>query len=309
MNGMHIETIDLNLLRLFDAVYRARSVSRAAESLGLTQPAASHGLGRLRLLLKDALFTRAPGGVAPTPRAERLAAAVQAALALLEEALHEPARFEPKASRKVFRIHMSDIGEGRFLPALMARLGELAPGVRVETLPLAPGEIAPALDSGRVDFAFGFLPKVRDTQRLYLLKDRYIVLLRKGHPFARGRRTSQALIEALQTLEYVAVRTHAETLRILQLLNLEDRVRLTTEHFMVLPAIVRATDLAVVMPRNIARGFAQEGGYAIVEPAFPLRDFTVSLHWSKRFEADPANRWLRQVIAELFAERAGRAER
>ena len=309
MNGMHIETIDLNLLRLFDAVYRARSVSRAAESLGLTQPAASHGLGRLRLLLKDALFMRAPGGVAPTPRAERLAAAVQAALALLEEALHEPARFEPQASRKVFRIHMSDIGEGRFLPALMARLGELAPGVRMETLPLAPGEIAPALDSGRVDFAFGFLPKVRDTQRLHLLKDRYIVLLRKGHPFARGRRTSQALIEALQTLEYVAVRTHAETLRILQLLNLEDRVRLTTEHFMVLPAIVRATDLAVVMPRNIARGFAQEGGYAIVEPAFPLRDFTVSLHWSKRFEADPANRWLRQVIAELFAERAGRAER
>ena len=309
MNGMHIETIDLNLLRLFDAVYRARSVSRAAESLGLTQPAASHGLGRLRLLLKDALFTRAPGGVAPTPRAERLAAAVQAALALLEEALHEPARFEPQASRKVFRIHMSDIGEGRFLPALMARLGELAPGVRMETLPLAPGEIAPALDSGRVDFAFGFLPKVRDTQRLHLLKDRYIVLLRKGHPFARGRRTSQALIEALQTLEYVAVRTHAETLRILQLLNLEDRVRLTTEHFMVLPAIVRATDLAVVMPRNIARGFAEEGGYAIVEPSFPLRDFTVSLHWSKRFEADPANRWLRQVIAELFAERAGRAER
>ncbi|MCY1379022.1 hypothetical protein D9M69_667040 [compost metagenome] len=72
---------------------------------------------------------------------------------------------------------------------------------------------------------------------------------------------------------------------------------------MVLPAIVRATDLAVVMPRNIARGFAQEGGYEIVEPAFPLRDFAVSLHWSKRFEADPAHRWLRQVICELFAGR------
>ena len=98
--------------------------------------------------------------------------------------------------------------------------------------------------------------------------------------------------------------THADTLRILQLLNLEDRVRLTTEHFMVLPAIVRATDLAVVMPRNIARGFAGEGGHAIVEPPFPLRDFTVSLHWSKRFEADPGNRWLRQVITALFSEKA-----
>jgi len=304
MNTVHIDTVDLNLLRLFDAVYRARNVSRAAEALGLTQPAASHGLTRLRLLLGDALFTRTPGGVAPTPRADRLAVAVQAALATLERALHEPDRFEPQVSRKTFRIHMSDIGEGRFLPALMARLRELSPGVRVETMPLAPGDIAAGLDSGKVDFAFGFLPGVKDTQRAQLLKDRYIVLLRKDHPFVRRRRSGQVLLEALQELDYVAVRTHAETLRILQLLNLEDRLRLTTEHFMVLPAIVRATDLAVVMPRNIARGFAQEGGYAIVEPPFPLRDFTVSLHWSKRFEADPGNRWLRQVITELFSERA-----
>ena len=186
MNSMHIDTIDLNLLRLFDAVYRARSVSRAAESLGLTQPAASHGLGRLRLLLKDALFTRAPGGVAPTPRAERLAVAVQSALGTLEVALNESDRFEPTASQKTFRIHMSDIGEGRFLPALMARLGELAPGVRTGDAAAAPAEIAPALDSGRIDFAFGFLPHVRDTQRIHLLKDRYIVLLREGHPFARA---------------------------------------------------------------------------------------------------------------------------
>ena len=303
MNAMHIEKLDLNLLRLFDAVFRARSVSRAAEALGLTQPAASHGLTRLRLLLGDALFTRTSGGVAPTPRAERLAVPVQAALAMLQQALTEPERFDPATSRKLFRIHMSDIGEGRFLPALMARLRELAPGVRIETMPLATGDIAAALDSGRVDFAFGFLPQVKDTQRAQLLKDRYIVLLRQGHPFAKRRRSGQALLEALHELDYVAVRTHADTLRILQLLNLEDRVRLTTEHFMVLPAIVRATDLAVVMPRNIARGFAEAGGYAIVEPPFPLRDFTVALHWSKRFEADPANRWLRQVIAALFSER------
>ena len=302
MNAMHIDTLDLNLLRLFDTVFRARSVSRAAEALGITQPAASHGLTRLRLLLKDALFTRAPGGVAPTPRAERLAVAVRAALATLQHALDEPDRFDPAASTQRFRIHMSDIGESRFLPALMARLGELAPGVRVETWPLAPAEIAPALDNGRIDFAFGFLPEVKDTQRALLLKDRYIVLLRESHPFAQRKRGGAALLEAMRKLEFVAVRTHADTLRILQLLKLEDRLRLTTEHFMVLPAIVRATDLAVVMPRNIARGFVQEqGGYAIVEPAFPLRDFSVSLHWSRRFEGDLANRWLRQVIRDLFA--------
>jgi DNA-binding transcriptional LysR family regulator len=303
MKNMHIDAIDLNLLRLFDAVYRARSVSKAAESLGLTQPAVSHGIGRLRLLIKDALFVRASGGVSPTPRAERLAQAVQSAFGTLEVAFNESVLFEPGVSRKTFRIHMSDIGEGGFLPGLMAKLGELAPGVRLETRPLPIDEIAPALDRGHIDFAFGFLPRVRDTQCVMLLKDRYIVLLRQGHPFARTQRGGKALLEVMRQLDYVTVRTHAETIRILKLLNLEDRVRLTTEHFMVLPSIVRSTDLAVVMPRNIARGFAQEGGYEIVEPAFPLRDFTVALHWSKRFEADPANRWLREVVKALFVER------
>ena len=297
---MQLKDIDLNLLRLFDAVYRLRSVSRAAESLELTQPAASHGLSRLRLLIGDPLFVRAPGGVKPTPRADRLAQAVRIALGTLEEALNESAEFDPQRSRKTFRIHMSDIGEGRFLPELMVMLREQAPGVRVETMPLPRDEITEALDSGRIDFAFGFLPTVKETQRVQLLKDRYIVLLRAGHPFTRLRCSGKPLLEALKLLEFVAVRTHADTLRILQLLNLEDRLRLTTEHFMVLPSIVKATDLAVVMPRNIARGFAAEGGYAIVEPPLPLRDFVVSLHWSKRFEADPGNRWLRQAIVGLY---------
>ena len=299
---MHIKDIDLNLLRLFDAVYRTRNVSRAAELMDLTQPAASQGLTRLRLLIKDPLFVRAGGGVQPTPKADRLADAVRSALATLEQALNESALFEPLLSRKVFRIHMSDIGEGRFLPELMVALRQLAPGVRIETTPLASGDIAGGLDSGRIDFAFGFLPTVKDTQRVQLLKDRYIVLLREGHPFTRRRRSGQVLLDALRQLEFVAVRTHSDTLRILELMQLEDRLRLTTEHFMVLPFIVKATDLAVVMPRNIANIFAADSGYSIIEPPFPLRDFTVSLHWSKRFEADPGNRWLRGVIEGLFKE-------
>lgn len=300
---MHIKDVDLNLLRLFDAVYRTRNVSRAAELMDLTQPAASQGLTRLRLLIKDPLFVRAAGGVQPTPKADRLADAVRSALAMLEQALNESALFEPLQSRKVFRIHMSDIGEGRFLPDLMVALRRLAPGVRLETLPLVRGDIAAALDSGRIDFAFGFLPTVKDTQREQLLKDRYIVLLREGHPFTRRRRSGQALLDALRQLEFVAVRSHSDTLRILEMMQLEDRLRLTTEHFMVLPSIVKATDLAVVMPRNIAQIFAANSGYSIIEPPFPLREFTVSLHWSKRFEADPANRWMRQTIVDLFAER------
>ena len=297
---MHIKDIDLNLLRLFDAVYRTRNVSRAAELLDLTQPAASQGLTRLRALIQDPLFMRSAGGVQPTPKAQRLADPVRQALATLEQALGETAGFDPAQAARTFHIHMSDIGEGRFLPELMVALRERAPGVRVETRPLPREQVTEALDTGRVDFAFGFLPMVRDTQRVKLLEDRYVVLLREGHPFTRKRRSGAALLGALRELEFVAVRSHVDTLRIVQQAQLEDRVRLVTEHFMVLPSIVRATDLAAIMPRNIARSF--EGGYSIVEPAFPGRDFAVALHWSRRFEADPGNRWLRGVIEELFRE-------
>jgi DNA-binding transcriptional LysR family regulator len=300
---MHLKDIDLNLLRLFDGVYATRNVSRAAEQLDLTQPAASQGLTRLRGLLKDPLFVRGAGGVQPTPRADRLADPVRQALATLEEALSESEAFEPLRSRRSFRMHLSDIGEGRFLPELMVLLRRVAPGVRLESMPLPRGEIVDALDSGRIDVALGFLPGVKDTQRVQLLEDRYIVLLRHGHPFTRRRRSARLLLAELRQLEFVAVRSHADTLRILQLLKLEDRLRLTAEHFLALPSIVRATDLAVVMPHNIALGFAAEGGYAIVAPPLPLRDFAVSLHWSRRFESDPGNRWLRQQILALFGPR------
>mgnify|MGYP006193973493 CR=1 FL=1 len=304
MNAMHIKDLDLNLLRLFNEVYRAGSVSRAAEHLGLTQPAVSHGLTRLRLLVKDPLFVRAPGGVKPTPKAVALAEAVQGALATLAQALSESSGFDPRSSQRLFRLHMSDIGESRFLPDLMAILHRLAPGVRVASRPVAHTELADALDSGVIDFAFGFLPQVKDTQRTELLRDRYVVLMRSGHPMhARLQRLrGAALLKALQQLDFVAVRTHSDTLRILQRAGLQERLRLTTEHFMVLPSIVQATNLCGVMPRNIARGFVQAGGCTVLEPPFEGADFTVSLHWSHRFEADPAHRWFREVAVQLFAE-------
>ena len=309
MRQMHLKDIDLNLLRLFDAVCRTRNVSRAADLLDITQPAASQGLARLRSLLGDPLFVRAGAGVRPTPKAEALAEAVRQAMGLLEQALHaQQAAFEPASARQVFRIHMSDIGEARFLPELMVGLRRAAPMVRVETMPLAPDDIAQALDEGRIDCAFGFLPSVRDTERAELLRDRYIVLVRAGHPLLPDRRAARPTDweELLRALELVAVRTHSDTLRILELLQLQDRLRLTTHHFLVLPAIVRATDLGVVMPRNIALGFAEHGGYAVIEPPLPLAEFAVSLHWSRRHAQDPARAWLRSFIVSLFAQGVAR---
>lgn len=302
IHAMHIKDLDLNLLRLFEAVHRLGSVSRAAEALDLSQPAASQALTRLRLLLGDALFVRAPGGVRPTPRAERLAGAVHGAIVMLEMALNEGEAFDPLHSPLRLRLHLSDIGEARFLPALMGALHQQAPQAQVSSRALPHDEIADALDAGQIDLAIGFLPGVQRTQRVELLRDRYCVLLRAGHALAAA--TLQPSVAALRRLDFVAVRTHGETLRILQQLQLQDRLRLTSSNFLALPEIVKRTDLAAVMPQNIAREFAASGEHAVLTPRLPQGQFTVALHWSKRFEADPAQRWARQLITGLFKETA-----
>ncbi|HKX43041.1 MAG TPA: LysR family transcriptional regulator [Burkholderiaceae bacterium] len=295
---MHINELDLNLLRIFDAVYRQRSVSRAADALALSQPAVSQGLTRLRLVLKDALFTRAGRGVAPTATADALARAVPQALQLIGQALHAAERFDPAATRRTFHLHMSDIGESEFLPDLMQRVRRVAPGARIETRQLEYGQIENALDTGKIDLAFGYLPGVEKTQSLRLFTERYVVIARADHPVLTERPSRRTLAQ----LEYVVVRQHSETTKLLDRLGLNDNIRLSTPHFMVTPAIVGATDLAVVLPLRIATKFAQNGRLRIVQPRWGQSEFGIDLHWSYRAQHDPANRWLRQLAVELFRE-------
>lgn len=299
----HTDKLDLNLLRLFDAVYRLGSVSLAADALGLSQPAASQGLTRLRLALGDALFVRANGRMRPTLRAERLASVVQPAVTSIEEVLRDEDAFDPTRSRMTVRMHMNDIGEARLLPELMDALHRQAPGIRVHTTPLPLGEIADALETGTIHFALGFLPSMSGIQRVELLRDRYAVVVRAGHPTAR-QGSARTTLQDLRSLEYVAVRSHSETFRILQQLGLEDRLVLNSAHFLALPAIIARTDFAVVMPQAIARRFIDPKRYAVLAAQLPRSTFTVSIHWSRRFELDPAHQWVRNLFIGLFKDKA-----
>ena len=287
---MNIADIDLNLLHVFAAVQQAGSVSRAADRLGLSQPATSHALTRLRLLLNDPLFVRAPGGVRPTPRAERLAPQVLAALQLIDAALQEADRFDAARSRRRFVLHMSDIGGDEFLPLLMADLAHTAPGVTIEAQQLPTDAIGPALEQGRLDLAFGYLPALAGTERATLLTERYVVLLRRGHPLAArlGER------DALQRLDFIVVRSHGETARALQQLGLEGRIRLALPHFLVVPPILESTDLAVVLPQRPAARFAARHALQWVDAELGLPPFPVAMHWHGRHGGDPGHRWLRE---------------
>jgi len=305
MHSMNVGDVDLNLLHVFAAVHHAGSVSRAAEALGLSQPAVSHALTRLRLLLADPLFVRTAGGVRPTPRAERLAPQVQAALALLDVALHEGERFEPARSQRRFTLHMSDIGADEFLPLLVADVGRRAPGVRLAVQQLAPEVIGPALEDGRLDLAFGYLPALAGTEHATLLEERYVVLLRRGHPLAAGLRDRSTLA----ALSFVLVASHTEPARALHRLGLDGRIRLTLPHFLVVPPILAATDLALVLPSRPAQRFARQHGLQVVEPDLGLPPFPVALHWSWRQTHDPAHRWLRErALAIRLAPMAEAAE-
>ena len=295
---MHIDAIDLNLLRLFDAVARTASVSDAAKLLRITQPAASQGLVRLRTLLGDPLFSRSAAGMQPSARAARMAPHIRAAIAHMEQALRESAPFDAATSQRSFALHLSDIGEARFLPRLMQVLQRQAPSVRLRTAPLPHDSIALALERGDIDLALGFLPTVKGTHHSVLMHDSYVLLVRSGHPCLQL--SAHPAPPNLQTLQYATVRTHTDTLHILKLLQLESRLVLSVAHFLALPRIVEATDLAVILPRQIASSFVAQGGCAILDVPLPLQDFAVSVHSSAKALPDDGVRWLRQTVVDTF---------
>lgn len=297
---MDHQKFDLNLLSLFEAIYRLGSVSQAADALGLSQPAASQGLARLRNALGDALFVRAGGSMHPTLRAERIASVIQPAVSAIQGVVAKDS-FDPMLVRMNLRMQMSDIGEGRLLPALTSVLHTEAPGIYVETSPLDYLEVGAALDSGAIHFALGYLPHVEGTEHVEIVHDRYVIVVRARHPlYADGEPLSA--MQKLQELEFVSVRRHEPTRWILRELGLEARVRLTTENYLALPGIIAGTDLAAVMPRPLALEFAGREKYEVLPIVPPRASFAVSLHWSKRLQNDPAHQWLRRTITRVLLD-------
>lgn len=294
---MNISRLDLNLLQTFHTVHATGNVTRAAERLGVSQPTVSHALRRLRAELRDPLFVRTHRGMTTTPKGRRLAAAVEQALGTLEAALHEEDAYEPTRSTRTFRLHMSDIGETIFLPPLMAHLARVSPGVRLEAFQLDDDAILPAMESGRIDLAIGYIPALTDVERRFLLHEQYVVAMRGDHPLARERPTRATLAR----LSYVLVRSHPATARAIDALGLRERVRLTLPHFMVLPSILADTELAAIMPERLSDAFRRLGRYAVWRTR-GLPRFDVGVHWYRRYEQDAGNRWLRETVVAMFGE-------
>jgi DNA-binding transcriptional LysR family regulator len=297
---MNVHEIDLNLLRVFDAVLRERGVTPAAGRLGLTQPAVSNALARLRGLLGDALFVRTAAGMDPTPFARELAEPVRQALALLESALAHGPGFEPSTSVRTFRFYMSDLGQVEFLPPLVERVQGVAPGVKLEAVALEVEDIGDALAAGGLDLAIGFLPGLAaPIRRQALFRDPYLCLMRADHPI--GTFTKKRFLEASHAL--VTYRGgHRVVEEALERAGIARRIALRVPHFTVLPMVLERTDLILTLPARVARVYEKRGRLKALPPPVPIPPAEVAVHWHERFEADPGNRWLRSQMVELYSE-------
>jgi len=300
---MNVQDVDLNLLRVFDAVLGERGVTPAAVRLGLTQPAVSNALARLRAVFGDPLFVRTPAGMQATPYARELADPVRQALALLESALTHGAGFDPALSTRAFRFYMSDIGEIFFLPPLVERAQQLAPGVRLEAVPMDPESIAAGLANGALDLAVGFLPGLgAPIRRRRLFRDPYVCLMRADHPRIGSRLTRKLFLEASHALVSSMGSGHRVIEEALERNGLTRRIALRVPHFTVLPLVLERTDLVLTLPKRIAHVFTHYGRLKVLAPPVPIPPADVGVHWHQQFERDRGSRWLRELMIKLYSD-------
>ncbi len=295
---MNIDSLDLNLLRIFLAVYRARSVSRAALDLGLTQPAVSNAMTRLRKQIGDPLFVPTSKGMEPTVVADDVAPAVATALSLVQQAVERPARFEPGKSQRTFRLLMSDVGEVSILPDVFNALQFTAPGVCIESIRLPHSEYAEALSAGSADLAIGNLPFLKTNQffQQRLFSEPYLVISRPHHPIVRKGRIS--LDEFIGARHVTVAGGNADALvdAALGKMKLKRQVCARLGSHQAAALVVSQTDWLATFPLRAIPASVRSSELPISLATAEVRQF-----WHRRAHRDAGSQWLRTVLAETFA--------
>jgi DNA-binding transcriptional LysR family regulator len=294
--------LDIRLLRVFASIYLSRSVSAAARELDMSQPGLSTALMRLRKYLQDPLFTRTPGGMEPTRRARELIGPVRRILHTVDQELLAPPAFEPATSTREFRLALSDIGEGIYLPLAIRSIQHAAPGISLRSVVMEPRELEEAMAAGEVDLAAGFFPDIRGTrfiQRRVGLHS-FTCIARVGHPAAKGRLT----LEQYEQLGHVVVEAPGRSQEVfeefLRAEGIRRKVLLRTPHFMSVPTVVAETDAVATVPQALADFIHSQARVQEIALPFVPPTFQVNLFWHVSAQKDPANTWLRELMISQF---------
>lgn len=298
---MKLTTLDLNLLVALRALLEERHVSRAAAQVGLTQPAMSNALGRLRRLFDDQLLVRTPNGMQPTRRALALAGPLEAALEQLENALGGEG-FAPETSRRGFTLAMADYTALVILPPLKRRLAEAAPGVDLVVLNALRAQGVALVDRGEADLAIGLLPDPPAHVRAQVLyRDRLVCMGRPDHPALRRPLT----LDRYVGLSHVLVRAPGDPRSVvdreLEKLGRRRRIEVLLPHYLVVPHLLAATDLVATEAERLRSCFSDQLPLAARCLPFEGPDIEVAQAWHMRSDRDPAHRWLREQVRRVAA--------
>jgi DNA-binding transcriptional LysR family regulator len=309
---VNFRTLDLNLLRVFDAVMAEGSLTRAAEQLAMTQPAASHALKRLRAAVDEDLFVRTAFGMRPTARAEALWPQVRGALAQLQGAL-APRSYEPRTDIANFRLAMADSTATMLLPALVGAIERTGALANIRVLPLTTRDPRPLLEEDEVDCAIGYFPSaiaaiVAEAQdgtlrHRSLYTTEYVCVMRRGHPLADAELTLDAFADAHHVLVNFSGRAHGFVDEALAALGRQRRVVLTVNQFATAGIVVTQSDLLTVLPRDYLPATGVEHHLVLRPIPLPLAIVSVEMVWHLRRDAEPAQLWLRERLLETAAAR------
>jgi DNA-binding transcriptional LysR family regulator len=296
--------LDLNLLPVLLSLAEHRSVSGAARRLGMSQPAVSAALSRLRTSLADPLFIRTARGMEPTPRALALLAPTRSALGIIDQDIVMAQGFDPATSDRKITLALSDIGEMVFLPKVLQRLQAEAPAMTVRSVTLPVAQLERGLELGEIDLAVGYFPDLKGNnffqQRLF--SHGFVCLLRSNHPIKAAKLTAKQFMSLGHAVVNAEGRSQEVFERFLLRRGIRRRVVLNTPHFMSLPAIISQSDLVATVPLAVGVWFSSTSRIRIAKPPFPVPKFDLRQHWHRRVNNDAQSKWLRTLVHGLFNE-------
>ena len=296
--------LDIDWLGVFVEIYKTRSVSRAAERLGMAQASASIALNKLRHHFDDRLFSRTSQGMEPTPRAQNIYPEIQEALLRIEKACGTHDEFYPAEATRVFRIAMTDISEVVLLPKLINHLQRTAPRLVVEAQNITPASRR-SLESGDVDLAVGFTPDLEaGFYQQALFAQSFVCLASITHPRIQGSVSRRAFSSEGHIVVTTSGTGHSIVDKVLAKHRVERRAVLRVPSFLGVAQIVAQTELLVVVPKFLGSALALHERIQVLETPVPMPQYKVKQHWHERFNSDPGNCWLRKTMMELYAGNA-----
>jgi DNA-binding transcriptional LysR family regulator len=295
----NLAALDLNLLVVFDAIMRDRSVTRAGQRLGLSQPAMSHALTRLRHMLKDELFVRSPHGMMPTPRAEQLATPIRIAFDGLQQSL-EPDHFEPSKAATTFRIAVDNYAAIVLVAPIATHIAEIAPGVKLDFRPSGTLDIPEQLDRSELHLAIGSSAVEGERfSRKRLLQDQLVIVHRKDHPASKARDVSTEKLATLPQLEISSAQFGTDFVDSGPARSKTGPRPAMRAPFLSAGRILATSDLVSVLPLNVAKSMTRSHRLVLRRLSRSLKPIEAAMIWLRRLDNQPEHAWLRNVISRV----------